>query len=85
MSTKKKKRVKRGHPVGILIGFDEETVVFWMIFSEGKELPVGRYGSVTPGVLTRRQLLRLVAPVGCLPEYALSSASRRSEGSTSEA
>jgi stalled ribosome rescue protein Dom34 len=34
MSTKKKKRVKRGHPVGILIGFDEEIVVFWRIFSE---------------------------------------------------
>jgi stalled ribosome rescue protein Dom34 len=34
MSPKKKKRVKRGHSVGILIGFDEETAVFWKIFSE---------------------------------------------------
>ena len=34
MSRKKKKRVKRGHPVGILIGFDEEKAVFWRIYSE---------------------------------------------------
>jgi len=34
MSKKRKKRVRRGHPVAILIGLHDNDAVFWRIFSE---------------------------------------------------
>jgi len=34
MSKKRKKRVRRGHPIAILIGLHDNDVVFWRIFSE---------------------------------------------------
>ena len=34
MPKKKKTRVKRGHPVSLLIGLHDDRVVFWRIFSE---------------------------------------------------
>ncbi|GAH26361.1 unnamed protein product [marine sediment metagenome] len=34
MSKKRKKRVRRGHPVAILIGLHDNDAVFWRVFSE---------------------------------------------------
>ena len=34
MSKKRKKRVRRGHPIAILIGLHDNDAVFWRIFSE---------------------------------------------------
>ena len=34
MAKKRKKRVKRGHPIAILIGLHDNDAIFWRIFSE---------------------------------------------------
>jgi stalled ribosome rescue protein Dom34 len=34
MAKKRRRRVKRGHPIGILIGLHDNDAVFWRIFSE---------------------------------------------------
>jgi len=44
MPRKRKTRIKRGHPVAILIGLHEDNAVFWRIFSE----------SVKPDIIIKR-------------------------------
>ena len=34
MVKKRRKRVRRGHPIAILVGLHDKDAVFWRIFSE---------------------------------------------------